>query len=186
MDHKIWQSTLIASLAVLFVWVKSGTCADNANNVPIHVEADRMESFQKENAVLFSGNVEAKQGDLILHADEMTVYYLSSEEQEKLEPGENQKIKKLFAKGNVEIQNEGWMATGDAVEFFQTERKVRLTGNTKVWQGNNMVTGEVVVMYLDEGKSIVERSKKEGERVTAIIGPSGEKTDDKQQDDSKK
>ena len=81
------------------------------------------------------------------------------------------KIKKLFATGNVEIQNEGWIATGDNVEFFESERKALLTGNTKVWQDNNMVTGENIVLFLEQGKSIIERSSKKGERVKAFFYP---------------
>jgi lipopolysaccharide export system protein LptA len=140
-------------------------------NVPIHIEADRMESINEKNTVYFSGNVDAKQGELIIRSDEMTVYYLSSEEQKNKE---NRRLKKLFATGHVEIENEGWVATGDNMEYFETERKVLLTGNTKVWQDNNLVTGDSVLLYLDEGKSIVESGKKSGKRVTATFSPAGE------------
>ena len=178
MKNTMWRSLIMALLALLVLDARIGACAEKENTPaePIQIEADRMESFQKDNAVLFSGNVEATQGGLTIHADKMTVYYFSNEEIAKQPTDEKQKIKKLFASGNVEIQNEGWVATGDNVEFFQKERKVRLTGNSKVLQGNNMVTGDSVLLYLDEGKSIVEKSeKKKGERVIAIIGPT-EKT----------
>lgn len=162
---------------------KAVYCAEKSANTPIHVEADRMESVQKDNAVLFTGNVAAKQGELVINSDKMTVYYLNSEE--KKESGaQSQKIKKLFASGNVEIQNEGWVATGDNVEYFESERKALLTGNTKVWQDNNMVTGERIWLYLDEGKSIVERSTKNGERVKAFFYPGGD-NNKKQPDQSK-
>ena len=142
---------------------------------PIQIEADKMVSLKGENAVLFSGNVDAKQGDLIIRSDEMTVYYLSDEEKAQLPAGDTRKLKKLFATGNVEIQRgEGWTATGDNMEYFETERKVRLTGNAKVLQDNNLVTGQSVLLYLDEGKSIVERSEKSGERVKAFFYPGDE------------
>lgn len=160
-------------LTTLIFSGKEAYCAENSANTPIHVEADRMESIQKDNAVLFTGNVEAKQGELVINSDRMTVYYPDSKEKRK--SGEqSQKIKKLVAAGNVEIQNEGWIATGDNVEYFESERKALLTGNTKVWQDNNMVTGERIWLYLDEGKSIVERGSKNGERVKAFFYPGGE------------
>ena len=148
---------------------------------PIHIEADRMESDQKKEAVVFAGNVEAKQGDMVIRADEMTVFYQAEQEDE--ETGKQQapasagvaaggkSIRKLFAKGNVKIVKEGWIASGDMVDYFAEERKVLLTGNTKVWQDNNMVSGETVTIFLDEGKSIVERSPEEGERVKAFFYP---------------
>jgi len=141
---------------------------------PIHIEADRMVSMKNDNAVLFSGNVDARQGELVIRSAEMTVYYLSDEEKAKLPPSEGRNMKKLLAKGNVKIQNEGWTATSDNMEYFEAERKVVLTGNTKVWQDNNLVTGDSAVLYLDEGKSIVERSQKKGERVKAFFYPGGE------------
>ena len=147
---------------------------DKTQAVPTQVEADRMESSDKDNAVVFFGNVVAKQGGLLIHADKMTVYYLSGEEKQKLSPGAQRKIKKLYADGHVEIQNQGWVSTSDHMEFFELERKVKLTGNAKAWQGNNMVTGESIILFLDEGKSIVERSK-EGERVKAFFYPGEEK-----------
>ncbi len=141
---------------------------------PIHIEADRMTSLKSENAVLFEGKVDARQGEMVIRSAEMTVYYFSDEEKARLTPGEGRKMKKLLARGSVEIQSEEWTATGDTMEYFETERKVLLTGNTKVWQDNNLVTGDSVILYLDEGKSVVEKSEKKGERVKAFFYPGGE------------
>jgi lipopolysaccharide export system protein LptA len=136
---------------------------------PTHVEADRMVSLKGDNAVLFTGNVDARQGALIIRSDEMTIYYFSDEE--KLPAGQEggRKLKKLFAKGNVTIRDEGWTATGAAMEYFEVERKVVLTDNARVWQDKNLVTGDTVIIFLDEGKSIVERGAKKEERVKAYF-----------------
>lgn len=169
--------TFLLAGALLLATGLAGAAEKADPNTPIQIEADRMESLDNQNAVIFTGKVKAKQGDLIVNSDKMTVYYLSDEEKKKLAADEPRKIKKLFASGNVEIQSKDWVATGDDMEYFELERKVVLTGNTKVWQGNNMVTGDSVTLYLDEGKSIVERSGKEGERVKATFYPGGEKKD---------
>ncbi len=142
---------------------------------PIHIEADRMESDQKTEAVLFVGNVEARQGNLLIQADRMTVYY-----QKASAGGSNQKtaaeagraIDKLLANGSVKIVRGNWVATGDQLEFLSGDRKIILTGNTKVWQDNNLVTGDRIVLYLDEGKSVVEQNASgEGGRVKAFFYP---------------
>ena len=145
-----------------------------AGKPPIHIEADRMVSLKNDNAVLFSGNVDAKQGQMVIRAAEMTVYYLSNEEKAKLPQSEERSLKKLFASGNVEIQNDGMTGTGDKMEYYEAERKMILIGNSKVWQDNNLVTGHTVVVFLDQGKSIVERGGKKGERVKAFFYPGGE------------
>ena len=150
---------------------------------PVQIEADQMQSSQKDNSVFFSGKVAAKQEELTIHSDEMTVYYTDKSNTKAAKPpasadpgGNNSKdIARLLAKGHVEITKQGWVATGNQAEYFSKDRKVVLTGNTKVWQNNNLVTGDVFVMYLDEGKSIVESSQKKGERVKAIFYPNSDK-----------
>ncbi len=137
---------------------------------PIFIEADRMEGDQRHEVVRFVGNVEARQDDLLIEAAEMTVYY-QPREGEAAATAESQQIRKLQAKGNVKLSREGWIATGDFIDFSATERSVLLTGNTKVWQDNNMVSGERIILYLDEGKSVVERGSQEGERVKAFFFP---------------
>jgi len=138
---------------------------------PIHVEADRMVSKQKENAVIFSGNVDAKQGVLTIHSDEMTVYHQSQPAAAGATQDGPQKIKKLYADGNVKIVQENLVATGKHMEFFADERKVLLTGDTKVWQDNNLVTGEKVMLDLNTGTTVVEPNKDNGGRVKAFFYP---------------
>lgn len=145
---------------------------------PIQIESDHMLSMQKENTVFFSGKVEAKQEDLVIHSDEMTVYYNEKNPEtdtQKLGGTKSKDVERIFAEGNVEITQLEWVATGDAAEYFSNERKVILTGKAKVWQDNNLVTGNKVVMYLDEGKSVVERSTDKGERVKAFFYPDSDK-----------
>jgi len=142
---------------------------------PIQIEADQMLSLQKNNSVFFSGKVEAKQEELVIHADEMTVYYNETEKKDgkTAEKGtmQSKDVDRIFAKGNVEITQQEWVATGETAEYFSSERKVVLIGTAKVWQDNNLVTGNKVVMYLDEGKSVVEKSAAKGERVKAFFYP---------------
>lgn len=152
----------------------TATSGDKGSKEPIHIEADRMESEQNKSAVRFFGNVEAKQGDLIIRSDKMTVQYKKGKAATGTSAAADatNSIEKLLANGHVEIVREGWAATGDKVDYFSTERKVVLTGNTRVWQDNNMVTGEKITIYLDEGKSIVEnKSETEGGRVKAFFYP---------------
>jgi lipopolysaccharide export system protein LptA len=146
--------------------------ANQTANGPIHVEADRMESDQLNGAVLFVGNVEARQGDMLISAERMTVHY-SKNGAAGDEPGQkNKSIESLVAEGKVKITRWDWVASGDWLEFKSDERKVVLTGDTKVWQDNNLVTGDRVVLYLDEGKSVVEKGdRQDGERVKAFFYP---------------
>lgn len=151
-------------------------------SAPIRIEADRMETSQNENVVLFSGHVRANQSDLVINADSMTVHYADTEPEKGKTPGGapvegmSQKIAKITAEGNVEIVQGSWVATGITLDFNADKRIAVLAGNARAWQDQNMVSGEKIILYLNEGRSVVEGSSDEGERVKAFIYP-GSKED---------
>lgn len=156
---------------MLFLCLIAATAAQAATrgkDEPVHIEANRMEADQKKNSVHFTGKVEARQGSLVIHADEMTVYYGAGGA--KSGAATSQTVSRMVARGNVMVNREGWLASGDTLEFSEAENKVELSGNTRVWQDNNLVTGETIVLYLDEGKSVIGGAKKQ-ERVKAFFYP---------------
>jgi lipopolysaccharide export system protein LptA len=172
--------------ALLAVWVSGPAHAAGAlgkSSAPINIEADRMVSQEKDNSVVFSGNVDARQGDLMIRTDEMTVYY--SGDATKGGQGSSQ-VKKLICQGNVQISQGSWLGTGKRMDYYAADRKVILSGEAKAWQGQNMVAGKTITYFLDEGRSIVEgpataaetgQKDKGGKpgRVKAVIQPKGDK-----------
>jgi lipopolysaccharide export system protein LptA len=121
---------------------------------PIYIEADHMASTENNNAVLFTGNVDAKQGDLRIRSDEMTVYYTDNKNQGgDKQAGAKQQVEKLICDGNVEITRDDWLGTSDTMTYLSEKRQVILTGNAKAWQDQNMVGGEKIIYYMDEGRS---------------------------------
>lgn len=146
-------------------------CTENSTPQRITIEADRMESLQKDNAVSFVGHVEAKQGDFLLNADSMTIYYFSTDTTKSDPDSFSKNVKKLYAQGNVTLSQNELSASGDRVDYFAQEKKVIITGNSKVLRNNDVITGEKIVLFLDEGKSVVESDPENGNRVKAIINP---------------
>ena len=76
-----------------------------------------------------------------------------------------------MAQGNVKINQNDRMATCLEATFFQPSQKIVLTGKPKVWQGNNIITGEIITLSLKEDKVDIEGSKQT--RVNATIYPMG-------------
>jgi lipopolysaccharide export system protein LptA len=144
---------------------------------PISIEANRMVSQENQNTVVFLGKVDARQGNLIIRSDEMTVYY--SEKQEKKDAGTDGKpssqLEKLVCINNVKITQGDWLGTGDRMDYYARERKAVLSGNAKAWQGQNMVTGKTITYYLDEKRSVVEQDTSTKGRVKAVIHPESKK-----------
>ncbi len=140
------------------------------SDTPIHVSADKMVSHEKEQAVIFTGNVKAKQGDMIINAEVMTIYHGGQKKQTTTKgQKDTPQIKKIVSTGNVEIIQEGFVATGDKVEYLATKEKVILTGHAKIIQDNNMVTGYQVEMDLASGTTTVT-PKKNKKTSTAPAG----------------
>lgn len=139
---------------------------------PVYVEADQMSSTEEKNTVLFVGNVDARQGDLRILSDEMTVHYRDETAGDK-DASTEQKIEKLVCVGNVELSTEEWLGTADQMIYFSGNRKVHLLGDAKAWQDENMVSGEKIIYYIDEGRSEVVGG------ATTIVGEGEEKPEKK-------
>lgn len=170
---------LILCAGILFPLSATGAVSDSSK--PIHIEADRMVSKEEDNSVVFIGNVDARQGGLLIRTDEMTVYYV--EEKNATGTKSSSQVKKLICRGNVEISEGDWLGTGERMDYFAQDRKVILSGDAKGWQGQNMVSGKTIIYYLDEGRSVVEgpsvadsttgtaNDAGKKERVKAVIHP---------------
>jgi len=166
-------------LMLTFYWAPGGWSQQVPSTpAPILIEADRMESSQDQSVIVFSGHVQANQDNLVINADEMTVRYIAGEIGQNTATGPDaaglpQQIDAISAQGHVKIVQGNWIATGDTMDFNAEKRIVVLLGNAKAWQDQNTVSGEKIILYLDEGRSVVERSTQEaGERVKAFIYPS--------------
>jgi lipopolysaccharide export system protein LptA len=156
--------TLFKVITVIFVLlVGSAGHGLAANDAPIHVESNRMTSTEKSNSVVFTGEVDAKQGDVRIRTDEMTVFYTAADDTKAKKDDKkktSQQVEKLLCNGNVEITRGEWLGTAKKMVYLSKERQVILTDNAKAWQGQNMVSGDKIIYYLDEGRSEVVGSGK--------------------------
>lgn len=172
--NTIQTSCILFAMVVLLFQPLKGMGTEQP---PIHIEADRMVSQEQENSVVFLGNVDASQGELLIRTDEMTVYY-TQDEQKSSSKGSGE-VDKLICRGNVQISQGDWLGTSQRMDYFASDRRVVLSGNAKAWKGQNMVEGKTITYYLDEGRSIVEAppagNKGSKGRVKAVIQPDSNK-----------
>ena len=112
---------------------------------PVKITSESLEADNKRNLVTFKGNVVAKQGDMVILADTMTVDY-------EKEGG----IKRVEASGNVKMSQENRIATGTRIVFYNPEQKIVMTGNPKIWQGDNLISCEKITVLLEEDRIFFE------------------------------
>ncbi|MBI3325305.1 MAG: lipopolysaccharide transport periplasmic protein LptA [Nitrospinae bacterium] len=114
-------------------------------NSPVEVTAERMISDTHADRIIFSGNVEVRQGELLVRADRLEV---TQERQSK-------QVSQMVATGHVHIVKGEQAATADRATFLGSEQKVVLTGNPHAWEVGSEVWGEEMVFLLAEKKMIV-------------------------------
>jgi lipopolysaccharide export system protein LptA len=136
---------------------KAGKPASDKSQ-PVTVDADHMESFRKESLIIFTGNVVARQNNSVQYADRMEVYLD--------EPGD--RVVRTVSTGNVRIiTSDCRTGTAKRAEYYDDEKRVELIGNARVWEADNVVSGEQVTIFLSQERSIVQGGKQE--RVKAIF-----------------
>jgi len=149
---------------VLLILVFSLSVADAASgvrksgsNLPITIKSNELSADNKGKTAIFSGKVVAKQGDVTIFCDKMTVYYGAVQ-------GD---VDKIEADGNVRIVQENRTGLAAHAVYDSRAGKVVLTGGApKVMQGTDTVSGEVITYFLDDDRSSVT-----GGRVEATIHP---------------
>jgi lipopolysaccharide export system protein LptA len=137
-----------------------GAKAKDDKPLPLTVDADRMERFGKENLVIFSGNVVARRDNSVQYAERVEVYL-----DEK-----GDRVLRTVSTGGVRIMTKDCRTgTAQRAEYFDLEQRVTLIGNARVWEEDNVVSGDTITLYMSQDRSIVLGGKQE--RVKAVFYP---------------
>lgn len=129
---------------------------------PVEISADRMEADDVAKSLLFIGRAVARQGDLTINGDRLTIRYAA----------EGGDIERIVAEGNVRIVQGERVATAGRAEYLRGEERMVLTGAPVVRDGANSVQGHEITLFLRENRSVVKGGQ-DG-RVNAVFQPRGE------------
>lgn len=142
---------------------------------PIEIQADRLEVDQEQQLAIFSGNVDAVQGELSLRADRLRVFYTDEGERQAAANagGNDQGIRRIEAEGNVLLTQPGETAEGDAGVYDPIAGTLILRGNVVLTRGQNVIRGARLDSNLDSGVSVVTAAGGRDRRVRALFVPDG-------------
>ncbi|MDX1764130.1 MAG: lipopolysaccharide transport periplasmic protein LptA [bacterium] len=122
--------------------------------LPITITANRMEGDFKSGIITFLDAVKVVRGEMVLYADHV-----------ELHPGEQgKKIEKVTAAGHVRVVDGSRSASSDRAEYVDAGEILILTGNAKVSDGQNTITGPLIRIYLREERTEVEGTRDERPR----------------------
>jgi lipopolysaccharide export system protein LptA len=129
-------------------------------NEPVEIVSDRMDAYKEEKLVKFAGNAKVIQGDKLLKADQLLLYYKKDVDKEsqkgKTALDGTKNMEKIEAKGNVSSTQGERIVTSDEAVYYHDSAQVILTGNVIMREGNNIIKGCKATIYLNENRGKVE------------------------------
>lgn len=167
----MWKlcSNLACAAGLLVTAAYAADVTASSANGRTDITAKKITMRNKENKAIFEGDVVLKKGALIVHSDVMVVF-LKPENAKAGEAGprlahkgpdplptiSSRTVSRIEATGQVRIEKADGRATGRKAVYNEDERKIILTGNPVAWQRGTCVSGNKIVMFLDDDRTIVE------------------------------
>ncbi len=138
---------------------------------PINIASDRMVADQKSRTVVFEGHVTVQQGAMTITGQRLTVYGAEKPPGASNTSGEvtGEQIERIEVEGNVVISEGDRVATSQKAVLYNREQKIVLMGSPVLVQGKDKVQGELITLYLEEQRSVVEG--RAGNPVQAVFHP---------------
>jgi len=138
---------------------KAGGLSKNSKD-PIAIEADALEVFDKEQRAIYSGNVVVTQGETVMKAQKMVIFYDKpadgAAQPATGTPDGDTSVRRVEAEGNVVILDKEQVATGEHGVYESATDIMTLTGNVALSKGQNVTKGQKLVYNLGTGVANVD------------------------------
>ena len=175
-------TAFLAGTAIAAGESKTAASGNKKKDDPIQITADQLISNNEQKYAEFIGNVKASQADYVITSDRLRIYYrgqllnLDEKNSGTDSSGEQERLKKIVATGNVKIKTQQFDAVTERAELDTKTMIIVLAGeNSKVISGKNSITGSKITLYQRDGRVKVEGSK--NKRIKAIFYSEGSTTD---------
>ncbi|MEW6439473.1 MAG: LptA/OstA family protein [bacterium] len=122
---------------------------------PVDIGSKQMSVDMESHTIVFRGDVRVRQGELQLQAQEVTAVFGS----------DIHDIVEIVARGDVSVQKAGRLAYGEEAVYDRRKATIALTGKPYLKEGDNSISGEKILVWLDE-----ERMEIQGD-VKAVLKP---------------
>jgi lipopolysaccharide export system protein LptA len=171
---------LVAGLILAGIPAGAGAQAQGLpqnSDLPIEITSDSLEVLQNQKIATFTGNVDAVQGDMVLSADRLRVYYGGDDQNATPGPAGTGSIRRIEADGNVLMSSPRETAQGDAGVYDVVSSQVTLDGAVVLTRGDNVIRGQRLEVDLASGRSRVfaavpsTEGGKPPQRVRALFTP---------------
>lgn len=143
-------AALLAScIAVSGALAQGAILPGGASRAPVNIDADKLDYFDKEQKLVYTGSVVATQGESTLKSAVLTIFLSGSPtQQSEAGAGQGGQVKRMEATGSVTIISRDQVGQGDRGIYDKDENKVYLYGNVSLSQGPNVIKGRDEKSYI--------------------------------------
>lgn len=139
---------------IIFYAQNSFATAKLDSDQPIEIAADTLEVRQEDRIAIFTGNVEAIQGNIRLKASEMTVSYGEGETE-----GAFGEVSHIKVNGDVVLTTPDESAKSDSGHYNVRKEQITLQGHVVLARGKNLLRGDHLIYNLKTQKSLLTADK---------------------------
>lgn len=130
---------------------------------PVVIDANRLDVDDGAHLAVFTGDVQAVQGEFVIKAAEIAAAYAGSAglngqvaSANSAKPGAAQ-LTRIRARTKVQITSkDGQKAEGDSADFDPKANMATLSGNVTLTQGKNVVRGTKLVIDMTTGETVIK------------------------------
>ena len=139
---------------------------------PVSIDAAKLDYFDKEQKLVYSGGVTAVQGTSKLKASTLTIFLIKQAEAAASKEGEpateaapvkagagpvggNTSVKRMEAAGPVTVINKDQVGTGDNGIYDKLANKIYLNGHVALSQCANVTKGDTLTYDLSTSQAVV-------------------------------
>ncbi len=151
---------------------------------PVNISADKLDFLNKENKLIYSGNVVVVQGDSTMKAAKLDIDLqrdapgaggatapATPPAGDAGAPGQGSSVRHMEADGPVTLISKDQVGTGDHATYDKGENKVYLKGNVTLSQGTNVTQGDRLIYDMTSGQAQVFSGQTNGGRVSSVFTP---------------
>ena len=151
---------------------------------PVNITADKLDFLNKENKLIYTGNVVVIQGDSTLKGSVLNIDLQRDQPgaggatapatpapADATAPGQGSSVRHMEVDGPVTLISKDQVGTGNHATYDKAENKVYLNGNVTLSQGTNVTQGDRLVYDMTSGQAQVYSGQTNGGRVSSVFTP---------------
>lgn len=159
--------TLLAALAALacLAVAASAYALPDDRRQPIRISADQALRDERQGFTEYTGNVRMQQGSLQIEAEKITVFHQQAAADRILAEGNPARLQQ-----QPEVDKGIVHAAAQQIEYFKEEERVHLRRQARIEQEGSVVTGDTIDYYMAEQRVRADAGRREdGGRVEVVI-----------------